>query len=75
MERDSQAHPHPVESESARELRIQGTKSSKEKPALRVRSPLPRLMWASVLPLRSQGRFGWSKVSGDRTGIPVRFTR
>lgn len=55
MERDSQAHLHPEQSESARELRILGTKSSKEKPALRERSPLPRLTRASVLPLRSQG--------------------
>lgn len=40
MQRDSQARPTSVESESARELRIQGTKSSKgEARALRAQPP------------------------------------
>lgn len=39
MERDSQAHPIPVESESASELRTQGTKSSKEARAQRAQPP------------------------------------
>lgn len=43
MERDFQAHPHPEQSESARELRNLGTKSSKEKPALSSAAPSPGL--------------------------------
>lgn len=74
MERDSQAHPHPQQSESARELNPGNKEQQREARAQRAQPPpqaYTGLCPSSAIPRK----FGWSKVRRGRSGILVGFIR